>query len=226
MEFSATPFPNSRAYLLSDVKALKLPLDVPFENMAQEAIALRDRFIPYREHDGYDHRGWHSLPLHGLGLDKPMSWDAYGYKNANEAAKDFRWTEICDQCPTTVNWLKTVFPSKRLGRVRFMLLEGGGYIAPHKDSPIRSPEPVNIALTHPKECIWQWADGTRLFFNPGDAYAVNIGHIHSVYNRSNEDRYHLIVHHHDSTEEWQSMMTAALEKQNASGTFYYSQSLY
>jgi hypothetical protein len=107
-----------------------------------------------------------------------------------------------------------------------MLLEAGGYISPHSDSPIKSPEPVNVALTHPPECQWIWGDGSTLDFQPGDAYAVNIGNVHSVYNRSQEDRYHLIIHHHDSTEEWMSMMTNSLKEQNASGNFYYSQSLY
>lgn len=226
MKFSEIPLPDSRAYLLSEAKSLKLPLDVPFEAMAQEAISLRELFIPYRDNDEYEHHGWWSLPIHGLGLDKPMSWDAYGYKDANEAAKDFRWTEICDRCPITVHWLKNVFPSNRLGRVRFMLLEAGGYIAPHRDSPIMCPEPVNIALTHPVECTWTWGDGSTLDFQPGDAYAVNIGHIHSIYNHSNQDRYHIIVHHHDSTPEWMTMMEESLRKQNESGTFYYSQSLY
>lgn len=226
MNFSKDPLPNSREYLFSDAKYLKLDLPIPFEQMAEEAKSLRSKFILYREHDGYDHKGWWSLPIHGLGLDKPASWDAYGYANPNEAAKDLHWTEIAEQCPVTVNWLKNVFPSQRYGRVRFMLLEAGGYIAPHNDTPIRSPEPVNVALTNPDGCEWRWGDGTTLDFPPGTAYAMNISYEHSVYNNSNEDRYHLIIHHHDSTPEWKAMMTTALEKQNESGNFYYSQDLY
>ena len=226
MQFSKEPTPNSRAYLWTLAKCLKLDLDVPHEEMAAEARALRDKFILYRNQDSYGHKGWYSLPLFGLGADKPMSWDAYGYANANEASKDFAWTEIAEQCPVTVNWLKTKFPSQQLGRVRFMLLEAGGFIAPHIDSPYSIPDPVNIALTNPGECVWQWADGTTLDFVPGSAYAVNISYEHSVYNRSKEDRYHLIVHHHDSTPEWKQLMTRALEKQDESGYFCYSQDLY
>jgi hypothetical protein len=155
-----------------------------------------------------------------------MSWDAYGYSSANEAAKDFAWTEIAEQCPVTVNWLKTTFPSQKLGRVRFMLLEAGGYIAPHTDSPYSIPDPVNIALTNPVNCDWVWGDGTTLDFKPGSVYAMNISYEHSVKNNSTEDRYHLIVHHHDSTPEWKSMMRQALLRQNESGNFYYSTDLY
>jgi hypothetical protein len=226
MKFNKDPIPNAREYLWTNAKYLKLDIKVPHKEMAAEAIALRDKFILYRNQDSYGHQGWHSLPLYGLGLDKPMSWDAYGYANANDAAKDFNWTEVAEHCPITVNWLKNKFPSKKLGRVRFMLLEAGGFISPHKDSPFSIPDPVNIALTNPKDCIWQWGDRTTLDFEPGSAYAMNISYEHSVYNYSTEDRYHLIVHHHDSTTEWKTMMTTALEKQDEEGYFYYSTDLY
>lgn len=226
MHFSKTPVPNSRAYMWTTARYLKLDLEVPHEAMAAEATALRDKFILYRDQDSYNHKGWYSLPLFGLSIDKPASWDAYGYANANEAAKDFDWTEVAEQCPVTVNWLRTQFPSNQFGRVRFMLLEAGGFISPHKDSIHSIPDPVNIALTNPEQCIWQWGDGQVLNFAPGDACAMNISYEHSVYNRSNEDRYHLIVHHHDSTDEWKNMMTTALEKQDEEGYFYYSTDLY
>ena len=226
MKFSKDPLPNSREYLFTKAKCLRLDLHVPFQAMAEEAKSLRSKFVLYRENDGYDHKGWWSLPIHGLGLDKPASWDAYGYANANEAARDLTWTEITDLCPVTVNWLKTVFPSKKFGRVRFMLLEPGGYISPHNDTTLSVTEAVNIALTNPTNCVWRWGDGTELDFAPGTAYAMNISYEHSVYNNSNEDRYHLIIHHHDSTPEWKSMMIKALEKNNESGDFYYSQDLY
>lgn len=226
MNISKDPLPNSRQYLISNAKYLKLDLYVPFQEMAVEARALRDHFILYRENDEYAHKGWWSLPIHGLGIDKPASWDAYGYASPNEAAKDLHWTEIADQCPVTVNWLKNIFPSKRYGRVRFMLLEAGGYISPHRDTVHSVPEPVNVALTNHKDCVWKWGDGTTLDFPPGTAYAMNISYEHSVYNNSDEDRYHLIVHHHDSTPEWKRMMEKALENQNEVGDFYYSQDLY
>lgn len=226
MFFSKEPLPNSREYLLSDVKCLKLDLDVPYEAMAAEAKSLREKFIRYRQNDGYAHQGWHSLPLYGLGMDRPMSWDAYGFSSPNEAAEHFDWTEIADKCPVTVDWLKNVFPSRKLGRVRFMLLTAGGFINRHRDSPHSVPEAINIALTNPLGCDWWWADGGKVDFKPGDAYAMNLSYEHSIDNRSLEDRYHLIVHHHDSTPEWKAMMIRAMERQNATGDFYYSQDLY
>lgn len=226
MNFSEHPIEGAREYLFTEAKCLKLDLKIPHAAMAEEAKSLKKDFIRYRQTDSYGHQGWYSLPIYGLGLDKPMSWDAYGYKNANEAAQHFQWTEICDRCPVTVNWLKTVFPSQKLGRVRFMLLKAGGFINRHRDSPYSIPDAVNIALTNHPNCVWWWGDGSRVDFEPGDAYAMNLSYEHSIDNRSTEDRYHLIVHHHDSTLEWKNMMIRAMEKQNVKGNFYYSTDLY
>ena len=216
---------DGRHYLVSKAKCLKLDLKLPYEEMFAEAKALRENFIQYRT-NGYDYTGWWTLPLHGLGDDKGYSWQDYGYNTANDASKDMAWTKWSLLCPITTNWLKMVFPSKRFGRVRFMLLEAGGSIGMHTDTDHSILEMVNIALSNPPECKWLWGDGSELVFNPGDAYAVNISYPHSVVNNSNKDRYHLIVHHHDSTDEWKSMMSRALKENNEQGDFHYSEELY
>lgn len=215
----------AREYLLSQGKCLKLNLPIPYQEILAEARSIRDMFIKYRTGE-YDHQGWHSVSLYGLSHDKPASYDAYGFDNGEEAAKNFIWTKAADRCPITINWLKTVFPTNRFARVRFMLLEAGGYIAPHIDAPIPHIEPVNIALSNPNGCDWVWGDGSILKFSPGDVYAMNVGFEHSVRNNSNEDRYHMIVHHHDSTDEWKKLLTDAMEKYDIQGTFMSSSFLY
>lgn len=217
---------DGRHYLVSQARALKLDLPVPYQEMLAEAQALRSYFTEYRA-DGEVYKGWHTLTLHGFAYDKGYSWENYkGIENANAASAQFKWTEIADKCPATINWLQTVFPSNRFGRVRFMLLEAGGQIGFHKDTDHPIVEMVNIALSHPPECVWHWDNGTTLDFKPGDAYAVNISYPHSVVNNSTEDRYHIIVHHHDSTEEWMNLMKKALEDNNEQGEFFYSEELY
>ena len=106
-----------------------------------------------------------------------------------------------------------------------MLLEPGGYIEPHTDTNHKVLGAVNFAISNPKECVWHWNEGT-LNFLPGDGYAVNISYTHSVRNNSNQDRYHLIVHHYDSTDEWKSIMNQAMEDQNAQGDFRFSTELF
>ncbi len=215
----------TREYLISEGKVLKLDLEIPYEDILKEAKAIRHMFIPYRTGE-YDHKGWHSVSLHGLSHDRPASYDAYGFTDGGEAAKHFIWTEAADLCPITVNWLKTVFPTNKFARVRFMLLEAGGYIAPHTDAQVPLLEAVNIALSNPEGCDWVWGDGDVFKFNPGDVCAMNIGLEHSVRNNSNEDRYHMIVHHHDCTDEWKKLLTDAMEKYDIQGSFMSSSFLY
>jgi hypothetical protein len=218
---------EGREYFLSEGKCLKLDIPIPYQAMYEEAVNLRDQFVLYRSTDAdYTHKGWHSLAIHGLSHNKPASWEAYDeFQTAHDAIDAMTWTVITDRCPITVEWLKNTFPSKRLGRVRFMLLEAGGYIDRHFDSEHHAIEPINIALNNPNECIWHWDEGT-LDFSAGDIYALNLKYHHRIVNNSNIDRYHLIVHHHDSTDEWKLVMSNAAKEQGIEGHFHYSTEAY
>jgi hypothetical protein len=216
---------DGRYYLISTAKSLKLDLPIPHELMLLEAKQLREYFTRYRTDDS-TYFGWHTLTLYGVAYDKGHSWEEYGFPSANDSVNHLSWTEIIDKCPVTINWLKTVFPTNRYGRVRFMLLEAGGNIGLHTDTEYSILENVNIALNNPDGCEWHWGDGTTLGFKPGDAYAVNISYPHRVSNNSQEDRYHIIIHHHDSTPAWIEMMTKALKENNEQGKFVYSEELY
>jgi hypothetical protein len=215
---------EGRDYLVSDAKYLKLDLPIPHEEMLKEAIKLREQFIPYRQ-DEYHHIGWHSLPIIGLSSKDPYAWNQYNYSSARDAAVDIKWTELAEQCPVTVNWLKTIYPSNSYGRVRFMLLEAGGNIGFHTDTHHSILGAVNIALNNPKGCKWLWRD-EELEFQPGDAYTMNISYEHSIRNDSNEDRYHMIIHHYDSTREYKSLLKEALNKYEIQGNFHYSTELF
>lgn len=214
---------EGREYLVSTAKHLKLDLPIPHEQMLLEAQALRDKFILYRS--SYKTTGWYALPIIGLSSKDPYAWDQYNYESARQAAEDIKWTEIAKQCPVTSNWLKTVYPSNSYGRVRFMLLEAGGVIDFHTDTEHSILGAVNIALNNPPGCAWHWRDSS-FEFKPGDAYSMNISYEHSIRNDSNEDRYHMIVHHYDSTPQWKQLVTDAMEKYEIKGDFHYSTELF
>lgn len=215
-----------REYLESTAKSMKLDITVPYEEMLSEAKRLRDFFIPYHQGSDYRHEGWHSLPLHGLGDDKIKAWRAYGYLNGHDAAEAMDWTRWANYCPITIQWLQESFPSKKYGRVRFMLLEAGGFIAPHHDGNDSYLEAVNVSLNNPDGCAWYWKDGTTVDFTEGNVVAVNISYEHEIRNNSNEDRYHMIIHHYDSTPSWKNLMTQSMEKENVQGNFLYRSELY
>jgi hypothetical protein len=207
-----------KSYFVSDAKFLMLDIPVPYVEMLNEAKMLKSRFTAHRGY-GDLHKGWKSLALHGLGEDKHENWDEYGYKSAAEASADYHWTTAATECPVTLDFLQRVFPCKRYGRVRFMLLEAGGWIGLHSDTKHRLLENINIPLSNPKECIWQWGDGEELFMEPGVPYAMNISYEHKIVNNSNEDRFHIIIARHDSTDDWQTLMDQAAAKANVTGYY-------
>lgn len=205
-----------KEYFKSNAKFLKLDIPFPYEAMLAEAKALRHRFIPHRDGES---NGWESLTLHGLGEDKTGSWADYGYISGADAGKDMHWTPASDACPVTKEFFLNQFPCKQYGRVRFMLLRAGGHIGLHSDSSIPLVENINMVLNNPAECIWKWGDGETFEMLPGNAYAVNIHYMHSVYNNSNEDRYHIIVARHDALPEWKTLVDKAAVEQNVTGQY-------
>jgi hypothetical protein len=100
-----------------------------------------------------------------------------------------------------------------------MLLEAGGYIAEHIDSSVGMLENTNISLSNPDGCVWKWGDGSVLDMPPGSTSIVNIHYPHSIQNNSNEDRFHLIIHRHDCTDEWKELMRQGCEEQHVVGKY-------
>jgi hypothetical protein len=207
-----------KEYFQSEGRYLKLGIELPYEEMYQEAIALLDKFTPHRG-DDYAHKGWESLTIHGLGWNKHEGYKAYGYAKGKDASDDMRWTEIADLCPVTTCWLKEVFPCNKYGRVRFMLLRAGGHIALHNDSSLKLIENINVALNNPEGCEWIWGDGEKLVMEPGGVYAMNLNYHHSLINNSNEDRIHIIIARHDATNEWKKLVEKAAALQGITGNY-------
>jgi hypothetical protein len=206
-----------KEYFFSDIKELKLDIKFPYNEMLDEAKSLRHRFVSHRDGES---TGWASLTLYGLGEDKTASWQQYGFKDSYEYSKNLDWTLSINQAPVTKKFLLNNFPSKKYGRVRFMLLKAGGRINMHTDSRAPLLENINLVLNNPKNCLWRWGhDDSKFFMEPGCAYAMNISYPHEVVNNSNEDRYHMIVTRHDSTPEWKHLINTAVEKVNGSGEY-------
>lgn len=165
----------------------------PFKEMHQEAEALLDKFHPHREEYGH---GWKSLTLHGLNEDT-QSLSQYG-DNRQETLNELHWTWVSEQCPATKKFLTDVWPAEFLNRVRFMLLEPGGYILPHQDreSDQKRLSVCNISLNNPEGCEFVMEGfGTVPFKDSGSAFLMDISNKHAVWNRSNTPRIHMIIHY-------------------------------
>lgn len=170
---------------------LALPFDVPHAAMLTEARALRHLFVNHRS-DGEDHQGWSSLCLHGLSSTQTRCHTEYGYSDPAEAP--YGWTEIADLCPVTTAFFRDLFGYDRYARVRFMGLEPGGYILPHRDSDTDRLNAINIALNNPDGCDFVMEGKGLVPFRPGTANMLALVNRHIVWNRSSEDRIHIIVH--------------------------------
>lgn len=206
-------------YFKSSVKYLKLDIPFPYQEMLSEAKSLRHRFVKHR---GGESNGWLSLTLHGFGETKTGVWKEYGFASSVEASDHMFWTEAADLCPITKNFFLNNFPCHKYGRVRFMLLEAGGYIGMHSDSKIPMLENINMVLNNPEGCVWNWGDGDPdPLMIPGEAYAMNISYHHAVYNNSNQDRYHIIATRHDSLPEWKAIMEKAAREKGADWSYQF-----
>lgn len=197
----------------SNIPWLELDIVFPHEEMLQEAINLKHRFVPHRDEDqggGYRHKGWQSLCLHGIDAEKTNHYEQYGYKSNQETP--YQWTDIIDQCPVAYNFFKNIFPYKSYYRVRYMLLEPGGYITPHEDTFDSKLSPINMALNHPKGCKMKMKGHNGYVpFAPGKAILLDVSNTHAYINDSEEDRYHIIIHG-TRTKEFEELVTRSYAK--------------
>jgi hypothetical protein len=167
--------------------------DQPWKEMHAEAEALIDHFHDHRLDYG---KGWKSLTIHGLNEDT-QSLNQYG-ENRVETLKQLDWTWVANKCPITKKFLTDVWPAEFLNRVRFMLVEPGGYILPHQDRPNdqKRLSVCNISLNNPEGCEFVMkGQGTVPFDNNGSAFLMDISNVHSVWNRSDKPRIHMIIHY-------------------------------
>ena len=179
----------------SSLPWLKLALKFDDSAMLAEAKAIKHLFVKHRDEDqgAYRHKGWRSLCIHGISSEKTNHYEQYGYKSNDEAP--YHWTEIADLCPVTTKFFKEIFPFDTYYRVRFMLLDPQGYITPHQDAFENKLSPINIALNNPIGCKFKMQGHEGYVpFKDGTAFLLDVGNTHAVFNKSNEDRYHMIVH--------------------------------
>lgn len=184
-------------------------IDAPYQQMLAEAQSLRDLFVPHRG-DENSHKGWAALTIHGIGFDKTNIPETYGL---DPKQVTYQWTEIQDRCPVTVKFFKEVFPYNSYQRLRYMLLEPGGYITPHNDNPRSSlGAAVNISLNNPENCRLTTTAGTLPFRDSGSIFLFNNHYQHAVHNDSNQDRFHIVVHGAWRSPDWQRLVVESYKK--------------
>ena len=181
----------------------------PYKEMVAEAQGLKDMFVYHRGLEN-GHNGWRSLAIHGIEATKTNVAEEYGL---NSREVEYHWTEIQDRCPVTTEYFKNQFPYRRYQRLRFMLLEAGGFIAPHTDNAVSSlTSAINISLNNPTDCRLTTTVGTIPFKDQGSTFLFNNHYQHAVHNNSDTDRYHMIVHGEWKSPEWQQLVVNSYKR--------------
>jgi|TARA_B100001248_G_scaffold28934_1_gene18886 hypothetical protein len=187
----------------SNTPTLKMNIEVPnLQEMVKEANNI---IVDSVKHRGDVHPGWESITLHGQSPThtQPKNYYIEQGEFTKENAPPYDWTSIAEQCPATVDWLKTNWHYHSFDRVRFMLLKPGGYIKPHQDYKKRQLAAYNFAITNPPGIEFAMEDAGLVPWQPGDVRAIDIGRLHAVKNTSNENRIHMIVHGNADDKHWQ-----------------------
>jgi len=164
------------------------------QEFLDELTILDDYFVFHRSKDkfkSYGHEGWQSVTIHGIEYDKTEDFSQYGFKSQDDAG--YTWTSVCKLIPKLTEFIKSL-PFKNYGRIRIMKLSPNGYIMPHTDGTGRIFGPFNFALTNPNDCEFVFENYGTVPFKPGRGFILDLGIKHAVWNNSDKNRYHLIIH--------------------------------
>ena len=120
--------------------------------------------------------------------------------------KNHKWTELRTYFPSIEKWVaKKISPYFYVAFIRFLILEPGGIIPPHRDIPkeILSTYQKKISFYNILNSIaislYQkpgnvfCVDNKLIPFKVGDAFWINLGKEHWVVNMSNDIRIHLQI---------------------------------
>ncbi len=171
----------------SGLPYLALDLNVPTKDILKEWNVVKHMAVEHRDSDtllAYKNQGWLSLTLFGVSA------------NVTTASDDRHdWTQIKDQCKITSQWFEDTFQKDNFkGRIRFMLLEPGGHILPHKDREAKGLSEINIAISNPDDCYFYMENRGTIPFKQGSAFMLDLSNRHWVVNNSSEPRLHMIYH--------------------------------
>jgi hypothetical protein len=181
----------------------KINIDLPYEEFYQEILELEKHnlFVDHRTRDGhrgtYFNHGWYSFCIHGLDYDMTQGHEHYGYTDENAP---YDWTkEALEHCPKMVQWFKDKKFKDRYHRVRIMKLSPGGIVGMHNDNLKPKSFATNMAVNNPNNCEMHFFSRDYQYlglvpWTAGDVYKIQIGLNHYVVNKSDENRYHFIIH--------------------------------
>ena len=176
----------------SGLPTLKLNIFVPYEDILSEENQNKHLYVKHR---GINSPGWKSMAIHGTAIEdtQPKEYYIEKGKYTKETCPNYGWTKLADKCPKTKIWLENL-GFKYFERVRFMVLEPGGWIASHADTNNRGIQAWNVSITNPKGHVFCMDNYGYVPWEVGEMRGIDIGITHAVVNTSSEPRVHMIIH--------------------------------
>jgi hypothetical protein len=179
---------------------LRLNIDIPYEVIAKELESVQPLMVSHRDNYG-EHMGWKSFCIHGKSFDATQEDEHYN------DLRPYIWTpEAKEHLPCTVEYFSTCWPRATFARLRVMLLEPGGYISVHSDNLESELMPINIAISQPANCNFVMEQHGAVPFVPGSAFWLDVSNRHTVFNHSDQPRWHIIVHQSFDNIEFQNLV--------------------
>ena len=177
------------AHRLEPMTAASLKLPLVFDPAGLQSdlqTILAEEFIPHFN-KGYYEGDWSVVPLRSIGGRAD-----HIYPDPTKT-KSFADTPLLARCPSVQALLATL-PCE-LQAVRFLRLKAGSVVKKHcdynlgyEDGEVRLHIPV---VTNP--AVEFIMDGKRVVMNPGEVWYHNFNLPHSVANRGDTDRIHLVI---------------------------------
>ena len=175
---------------------MELDLQVPVTEIMREWRQVADQATPWERGDrwrGMETRGWKSLTLHGMAQGRDH------HDQQVTGAHNNTWMPVADLCPATKRFVEQNFQaqslggSSSLGTVRFLLIEPGGYIVPHRDRTKPGLMHCNIGIDVPDGTHFYMAGHGALPYRSGSCMILDHSNTHWVINDSDRPRLHMTV---------------------------------
>jgi hypothetical protein len=189
----------------SQLPWLELDIEIPIDKILREIQNIKHLCVPHRD-DYAENAGWNSFCIHGQSYNATREDIYYDHSQPYQYTK-----EAIDLMPYTVQYFKDVWPHLSYQRLRVMQLKPNGYISLHKDNDISTLSPINIAITHPLDCGFVMAKYGTVPFEPGRAFVLDVSNHHTIFNNSQQDRWHIIVHQ-NSDDKFKDLVVKSYKK--------------
>lgn len=187
--------------LFKEIDSLRNDLILNCSNVSKDSPAYeaREQYKSMHNTSVPDHN-WKFITLYGV--SNYVVEDAFNYKGLKNNV--YSWTEAGDKCPAHKEFINKHFNLGDDFYIKYAVLEPGGYTLPHTDcgiyeinDPNYNPGSELYALTfmikNAPGNIFNFHQFGHLPITEGRGFLLNVDYFHCTHNKSNENRYHLMI---------------------------------